>query len=132
MNISSHTIIYTLVDTIKEQLSELLEPDIALNVVGEAIVQAIFPITVKKKVVENIAGCKILSGKITRQGDIRVVRNGKILHEGKIRTFKHHKKDILEANKGMECGINIEDFQDIAEGDIIHNISKVVTKRNFA
>ena len=132
MKISSHSVIYTLVDTIKEELSELLKPVLVVNVVGEALVQALFPVTVKKKVVETVAGCKILSGKVTRQAELRVVRNGQIvLEKGKIKTFKHHKKDILEAGKGMECGINIEDHDDVLVGDIIQSLSRVETKRVF-
>ena len=105
---------------------------LVVNVVGEALVQALFPVTVKKKVVETVAGCKILSGKVTRQAELRVVRNGQIvLEKGKIKTFKHHKKDILEAGKGMECGINIEDHDDVLVGDIIQSLSRVETKRVF-
>ncbi len=103
-------------------MSALLPPEVITSVVGEATVQAIFHITMKKKE-EIIAGCKILNGKVTRQGKIRLIREGKLLHEGNIKTFKHHKKDILEANKGLECGIAIEGFSDILEGDVIQAIS---------
>ncbi|KAJ3305111.1 hypothetical protein HDV03_002038 [Kappamyces sp. JEL0829] len=129
VTISSHNVIYTLVDSIKAEMSKLLVPERVTNVVGEAAVQAIFGITIKKKV-DNIAGCKILNGKITRQGTIRVVRNGEIVHEGSIKTFKHHKKDILEASKGLECGIAIEGFSDVQEGDTIQSIS-IVEKPRF-
>ncbi len=133
VKISSHSIIYTLVDSIKEELSELLEPELVVNVIGEALVQALFPVTVKKKVVELVAGCKILSGKVTRQAELRLMRNGEVvLENGKIKTFKHHKKDILEAGKGMECGINIESHDDVLVGDVIQALSKTTTKRTFA
>lgn len=91
---------------------------------------AMFSVTKKKKI-ESIAGCKILSGKITRQGLVRVVRDGVVIHEGNIKTFKHHKKDILEAGKGLECGIGFEEFDAIQEGDIIQAIKVVETKRTF-
>ena len=89
-----------------------------------------FEISSKKKSVSNIAGCKILSGKLTRQGQIRVVRNDEIIYEGKMKTFKHHKKDILEASKGLECGIAIEKFDGIQKGDHVVAIS-VTEKARF-
>lgn len=123
--------IYTVVDSIKQQLSDLLKPEIVTTVVGEAYIQALFPINVKKKI-EMIAGCKIMSGKVTRQGTIRLVRNGETMHEGHIKTFKHHKKDILEANKGLECGINIDGFSDIQVGDLIQEVVKIEKKRQIS
>jgi translation initiation factor IF-2 len=108
-------------------MSNLLEPEIITTVTGEAIVQQIFEITVKKTK-EKIAGCKVQTGKIMRNLKVRVIRNGNQVFEGKVRTFKHHKKDILEALKGLECGIALEDFGGFEEGDVVQSLT-ITTKK---
>jgi translation initiation factor IF-2 len=128
VNVSTHNVIYTLIDKVKEEMSELLDPEIIHSVEGEAIIQQLFSITIKKKQ-ETIAGCRIQSGKVLRNQMVRVVRNGETVFEGKIKTFKHHKKDIMEAAKGLECGINIEGFDGIEVGDIIQSINVITNKR---
>jgi translation initiation factor IF-2 len=130
ISLHPHSVIYTLVDQIKESMSALLEPEVISTVEGEANVLQLFNITIKKKV-ETIAGCRILSGKVMRSNAIRVVRNGEMIYEGKIKTFKHHKKDIMEASKGLECGISIENFDDIKEGDVIQSILIVTKNRKI-
>jgi translation initiation factor IF-2 len=82
VTIGSHTIIYTLIDYIKEKLSELLPPIIEISVDGEAQVLQIFSITIKKKKVDTIAGCKITNGKLFRNSIIRIMRNGVEVFKG--------------------------------------------------
>ncbi|KAJ3321738.1 hypothetical protein HDV06_003887 [Boothiomyces sp. JEL0866] len=130
INIHSHNVIYTLIDQVKASMSELLPPEIVTNVTGEASIAQIFNITVKGKQ-EPIAGCKVFNGKITKNSILRVVRDGTVLHEGKVKTFKHHKKDILEAAKGLECGIAVEGFSEIQEGDVLQSISIIHKKRTI-
>jgi translation initiation factor IF-2 len=130
VNISSHSVIYTVVDKAKEGMSDLLEPEIIHSVEGEASIQQLFSITIKKKQ-ETIAGCRVLSGKLMRNQLVRIIRDGKMVHEGTIKTFKHHKKDILEAAKGLECGINIEDFDDVQAGDILQSVNVITKKRTI-
>jgi translation initiation factor IF-2 len=128
VKIHSHSVIYTLIDQVKDSMAALLEPEVITHVDGEAMVQEIFTVTVKKKK-EIIAGCKILTGKVARNLPIRLIRNGKDCLTGNIKTLKHHKKDILEAQKGLECGIAIEGVDDIVVGDIIQSLSTTTKKQ---
>ncbi|KAI8901581.1 hypothetical protein BC833DRAFT_522114 [Globomyces pollinis-pini] len=126
----SHNIIYQLIDKIKECMSDLLEPDLVESVIGEANVAQIFEINMKKKK-EKIAGCRVMTGKILRSEHIRLIRNEQVIYTGKIKTFKHHKKDILEAQKGLECGIALEEFDDIQAGDKLQGFSITKVKRTL-
>lgn len=126
-----HEVIYTLIDSVKAKMSALLPPDIITRIDGEANVLQIFTISLKKGKSEMIAGCKIATGKITRSSIIRVLRRDAVIHQGTLKTFKHHKKDIFEASKGLECGMAIESFADVAAGDTIQAITLIEKKRTI-
>jgi translation initiation factor IF-2 len=93
----------------------MLEPVIKEVSQGNAEVKRIFKI----KGAGIIAGCSVKDGTIHRNSKIKIIRDNKVIHEGKIASLKHLKKDVTEIKKGYECGINIQDFKDIQEGDII-------------
>ncbi|KAI9209134.1 uncharacterized protein BJ171DRAFT_418999 [Polychytrium aggregatum] len=122
-------IIYELLDHVKDTLLERLPPDVAFEVKSEADVLQLFKINTKKNQFETIAGSRITTGKLEKECAVRVVRAGTTLFEGKIKTLKHHKKDITEANKGMECGIAIEGFEDLQVGDVIQSFVRIETRR---
>ncbi|KAJ3154232.1 hypothetical protein HDU89_008299 [Geranomyces variabilis] len=130
--IHAHTIIYKLLDDLKDVLSDLLPPDVSSVVNGEAEVLQVFRINTKGKATEAVGGCRVATGKITRANSVRIVRNGEVIYDGKLKTFKHHKKDINEASKGLECGMGFEGFEGIEEGDTIQAYTTVTKKRRIS
>ena len=132
LNVKIHqfSIIYNLIDLVKEKMSEYLEPERIISVTGEASVAQKFTISVKKST-ETVFGCRVLTGKITKSDPVRIVRNGKVLGEDDIKTFKNHKKDITEAPKGLEFGLGLQKFIHVREGDLIQSISVTYKKRTI-
>lgn len=114
-------VIYRLIDDVRKRVGALLPPKIEYKVTGEAVVQQVFEIKVSRKEIKKIAGCKVANGIINRNEGVRVLRGPKreVVFEGTMETLKHVKKDVMEMRKGTECGIGIEGFQDIREGDEI-------------
>jgi len=115
VEIRTYTVIYELTDDIKKALKGMLEPVEKEVHQGNAEVKRTFKI----KGAGIIAGCSVKDGTIHRNSKIKIIRDNKVIHEGKIASLKHLKKDVTEIKKGYECGINIQDFKDIQEGDII-------------
>ncbi|TPX30213.1 hypothetical protein SmJEL517_g06170 [Synchytrium microbalum] len=131
VNIVPHNIIYKLLDDLKERLSDLLPPIISTEVVGEAEILQEFEIHIKKKT-EKVAGCRVLSGKVSVKDKIRVVRKGAVVYDnGGLKTFKHVKKDITEAPKGMECGMGFDGFSGFVPGDVIQAYVVKETRRKL-
>ena len=102
----------------------MLDPVYEEVVQGAAEVRQIF----KSSRFGTIAGSYISDGKILRNYKIRVIRNGQIVHEGKIGSLKRFKEDVKEVSSGYECGILVEDFNDIKEGDILEAYTLEETK----
>jgi translation initiation factor IF-2 len=127
VEIKSYSIIYELVDDLKKSLSGLLAPTIVEKSMGRAEVRNTF--VVPK--MGTIAGCFITEGKIARNNMLRLVRDGKIVYEGKVGSLKRFKDDAKEVASGFECGIGIENFNDIKVGDIIEAFIKEETARNL-
>jgi len=117
--IYSSKIIYRIMDEVRDRVSALLPCTYETKVMGEAIVLQLFDIHVKGKTTKKIAGCRVSNGTIERSKGARVVRNGQVIHEGTLEALKQHKKDMLEAKKGTECGISLQDFEDLRDGDLI-------------
>jgi translation initiation factor IF-2 len=115
IDIRLHTIIYNLVDEIKSAMSGLLAPVFKEVYRGKAEVRETFRISK----VGNVAGCYVLDGVLTRASDARVVRDNIVVFTGKIGSLRRFKDDVAEVKSGMECGITIENFQDVKQGDII-------------
>ncbi len=114
VEVRKYQIIYDLIEDVKAALEGLLAPEIVDVVVGKGEVKALFK--VKSGV---IAGSAIRDGKISRGGHIRVLRDGAVVHTSKVTTLRHFKDDVKEVEKGMECGIGIEGFSDVAVGDLL-------------
>ncbi|KAI8916813.1 P-loop containing nucleoside triphosphate hydrolase protein [Entophlyctis helioformis] len=117
--IRQHNIIYKLIDDVKEMMCDELPPELIDEVLGEADVLQIFHINVKGKITEPVAGCRVTNGKVMRSHKVRIVRDGATLYTGSLKTFKHHKKDVNEASKGLECGMALDGFTDYRVGDVI-------------
>ncbi len=120
VEIKSYSIIYELVDELKKALVGLLSPDVVEKSMARAEVRNVF--TVPK--MGTIAGCFITEGKITRNYMLRLVRDSKIVYEGKVGSLKRFKDDVKEVASGFECGIGIENFNDIKVGDVIEAFVK--------
>jgi translation initiation factor IF-2 len=115
VDIRLHRVIYNAIDEIEAALKGLLDPIYKENIIGHAEVRNLFKISR----VGTIAGCMVTDGKITRSAEARVIRNGIVVYEGAIDTLKRFKDDAREVAQGFECGITLERFNDIKEGDII-------------
>lgn len=115
VNIRSYRIIYEAIEEMQDAITGMLDPVYEEVVQGEAEVRQIF----KSSRFGTIAGSYISDGKILRNYRIRVIRDGKIVHEGKIESLKRFKEDVKEVSSGYECGILVESFNDVKKGDIL-------------
>ena len=115
VDIRLYKIIYDLIDEIKSALEGYLKPKIEEYICGQAEVREVFKIPK----IGTIAGSYVLNGKISNNDNIRLIRDGKLIYEGKISSLKRFKEDIKEVNTSFECGIGIEKFNDIKLKDIL-------------
>ncbi|MDX8365106.1 translation initiation factor IF-2 [Cytobacillus sp. IB215665] len=115
VDIRLHRIIYKVIEEIEAAMKGLLDPEFEEKVVGQVEVRQTF----KVSRVGTIAGCYVTDGKVTRDSGIRLIRDGIVIFEGEIDTLKRFKDDVKEVSQGYECGITIEKFNDIKDGDII-------------
>ena len=115
VDIRTHRIIYEIVDEIEAAIKGMLDPEYKEVTIGHAEVRQ----TIKVPGVGIIAGCYVQDGKITRQSSIRILRDGVVIFEDKIASLRRFKDDVKEVNDGYECGVGIEKFNDIREGDIL-------------
>ncbi len=115
VEILSYNVIYQLTDDIKKAITGLLEPTIKETFLGRAQIRKIFRIPK----IGVIAGCYVLDGKITRNAEIKVIRNKEVIHKGRLSSLKHLKDNVTEVKKDYECGIGLDKFKDFQEGDLI-------------
>lgn len=115
VEIRSYDVIYHLTEDIKKAMTGLLEPIIKENYLGRAEIRKIYNIPRTGL----IAGCLVVDGKIIRNAQIRIIRGGESIHQGRISSLKHLKNNVTEVKRDYECGIGIEGFKGIHEGDII-------------
>jgi len=115
VDIRLYTVIYNLVDEIKAAMTGMLEPKFEEVFQGRAEVRETFKVP-KAGV---IAGCMVIDGLIPRTANVRLLRDNRVIFEGKIASLRHFKNDVSEVRQGFECGIGIERFQDIKKGDVI-------------
>lgn len=115
VDIRLYRVIYNAIEDIEAAMKGMLEPDYKEVILGHAEVRAIF----KASSIGTIAGSYVTDGKINRNSEVRIIRDGIVIHEGKLASLKRFKDDAKEVNTGFECGISIEKFNDIKEGDII-------------
>ncbi|MEZ4466305.1 MAG: translation initiation factor IF-2 [bacterium] len=115
VQIRQFSVIYDVIDAVKEMLSGLLTPETVETVIGHAEVRAVFHI----QRVGTVAGCMVTDGKVQRNVQGRIMRAGKKLHEGKITTLKRFKDDVREVTHGFECGLSVDGYKTIEVGDIV-------------
>jgi translation initiation factor IF-2 len=125
VDIRRYNVIYEAVADIEAALKGMLEPKYEENVLGSAEIRELFKIPK----VGTIAGCFVQSGMIRRNANARVVRNGTVIHDGKISSLKRFKNDAADVQAGFECGISLEDYNDIQQNDIIEAYELVEVER---
>ena len=117
VEIRLYRVIYQAIEEIEGAMRGMLEPTFRENVLGHADVRQVFKVTN----VGTIAGCYVLDGKITRNSEVRVLRDSVVIHEGKLDSLKRFKDDAKEVASSYECGIGIDRFNDLKVGDIIES-----------
>ena len=115
IEIKYYSIIYTILDDIKNLLSGLMAPIESEVFLGYAKIKKVFKITK----IGKIAGCEITEGVVKKNIKVRLLRENVVIHEGDLSTLKHHQKEVDEVKEGMECGMALENYEDIKEGDLI-------------
>jgi len=127
VDIRLYQVIYDALTDIKAALSGLLEPEYQEVILGRAEVRKVF----HASRLGTIAGCYVTEGKVGRDASIRVVRDGVVVHTGKVASLKRFKEDVREVAQGFECGLMIENFQDIQEGDELEFFTVQAIKRQL-
>ena len=127
IDIRFYSIIYTAINEIKLAIEGMLAPEIEEKIVCNVEIREVF----RNSKVGAIAGCMVLDGKVTRNTRIRVIRDGIVVHAGSLGSLKRFKDDVREVLTGYECGLNIDNFNDIKIGDIIEGYEEVEVKRKL-
>jgi len=128
VDIRLYSVIYNAISEVKSALEGLLSPLISEEVTGTIEIRDTFKVPKSG----TVAGCYVLDGKITRNNKIRLIRDGIVIHEGGIGNLRRFKDDVKEVDAAYECGLNIENFNDIKVGDIIEAFKIVETKKTLA
>ena len=128
VDIRLYTVIYNAIEDVKAAMSGLLDPEYREVVLGRTEIRQIF----KVSKVGTIAGCYVVEGKINRDAGVRVIRDGIVVHEGKLDSLKRFKDDVKEVAQGYECGLTLEKYNELREGDIIEAFAVEAIKRELA
>lgn len=127
IDIRLYSIIYTAINELKDAIEGMLSPEIQEKIVANLEVRETFKISK----VGTIAGCMCLDGKIARSTKVRIIRDGIVVYTGKLASLKRFKDDVKEVVMGQDCGLNIENFNDIKVGDIIEGYEELEIKRTL-
>ena len=125
VDIRLYRVIYNAIEEIEAAMKGMLEPTYREQVTGHAEIRQTF----KVSGVGTIAGCYVTDGHITRNTQVRIVRDGIVVHEGELASLKRFKDDVKEVASGYECGLSIEKFNDIKEGDVVEGFTMVEVER---
>jgi len=127
IDIRLYSIIYQAIDELKSAIEGMLSPDIEEKIVCNIEVRDTFKVTK----VGTVAGCLVLDGKVNRNTQVRVIRDGIVVYTGGLGSLKRFKDDVKEVQSGYECGLNIDNFNDIKIGDIIEGYEQIEVKRKL-
>ncbi|MCZ4223765.1 translation initiation factor IF-2 [Pedobacter rhodius] len=127
IDIRLYSIIYDAINEIKSAMEGMLDPEFEEKIVANVEIRETFKITK----VGTIAGCMVLDGKITRNSKIRIIRDGVVIYTGELASLKRFKDDVKEVVKGYECGLNIQNFNNIEVGDIVEAYEQVEVARKL-
>ena len=128
VDIRLYSVIYNAISEVKSALEGLLSPLISEEVTATVEIRDIFKVPKSG----TVAGCYVLDGKITRNNKIRLIRDGIVIHEGSIGNLRRFKDDVREVDAGYECGLNVDNYNDIKVGDIIEAFKLIETKKTLA
>jgi translation initiation factor IF-2 len=128
IDIRLYSIIYKAIEDLKLAMEGMLSPDVEEKIICNIEVREIFKISK----IGTIAGCMVQDGKLTRKSKVRLIRDGVVVYTGKLSSLKRFKEDVNEVKKGFECGMSIENFNDIKVGDIIEGYDNVEIKRELS
>ncbi len=127
IDIRLYSIIYAAIEEVKAAMEGMLSPDIKEEIVGTAEIRDVFKISR----VGSVAGCYVLDGKITRNSKVRLIRDGIVVYTGELGSLKRFKEDVKDVQHGYECGLNIENFNDIKVGDHVEAFEEVEVKKTL-
>ncbi|MBB6063211.1 translation initiation factor IF-2 [Thermosipho japonicus] len=129
IQIKTYTIVYKLIEELQAALEGMLEPEEVEEITGRGEIKKVFKI----KKVGSIAGVQMIEGYVEKEGLVKVYRSGKLVYEGKIESLKHYQQDVKRVDAPQECGIKLENFDDIKEGDELEFsvLKKVARKLTF-
>ena len=127
IDIRLYSVIYKAIDEIKSAMEGMLAPELEENMTGNAEVREVF----KVSKVGAVAGCMVIDGKIVRDNKVRVIRDGVVIYESEMASLKRFKDDVKEVAKGYECGIQVKNYNDIREGDILECFEVIEVKQKL-
>ena len=127
IEIRTYSVIYDAIDDVKEAMEGMLSPEIREQAVGNVEIREVFKISK----VGSIAGCMVLSGKVTRNSKVRLLRDGIVKYDGELESLKRYKDDVKEVTKGYECGLNLKGYNDIEVGDLLEIYEEVAIKKKL-
>ncbi|GAA4234916.1 translation initiation factor IF-2 [Postechiella marina] len=127
IDIRTYSIIYDAINDLKDAMEGMLSPELKEEITGTAEIREIF----KVSKVGTIAGCMVTNGKILRSSGIRLIRDGVVVYTGELASLKRFKDDAKEVSKGYDCGMQIKNYNDIKEGDIIEAFHEVEVKKKL-
>jgi translation initiation factor IF-2 len=127
IDIRVYSIIYDAINDLKDAMEGMLSPEIKEEITGTAEIRETFKISK----VGTIAGCMVTSGKIFRNSNIRLIRDGVVIYTGDLTSLKRFKDDVKEVAKGYDCGLQIKNYNDIKEGDIVEAFQEVAVKKTL-
>jgi translation initiation factor IF-2 len=128
IEIRTYAVIYKALEELRAAMSGMLAPEEVEETIGEAEVRQIF----RASKIGVIAGCHVREGKVTRGARVRLVRDGTVVHDGRIGTLRRGTDDVREVAAGFECGITLDNFQDIKEGDVMEAYETRQVERELA
>lgn len=127
IDIRTYSIIYAAINDLKDAMEGMLSPEMKEEITGTAEIRETFKISK----VGTIAGCMVLTGKIIRNAGIRLIREGVVVYTGELESLKRFKDDVKEVAKGYDCGMQVKNYNDIKEGDIIESFQEVAVKKKL-
>ncbi|MCK5537691.1 MAG: translation initiation factor IF-2, partial [Bacteroidales bacterium] len=127
IEIRLYSIIYDAIEELKSAMEGMLSPEIKEEILGSVEVREVFKITK----VGTVAGCLVTEGKILRSSKVRIIRDGIVAYTGELGSLKRYKDDVKDVRSGMECGLNIEKYNDIKVGDIIESYQEIEVKKKL-
>ena len=127
VDIRTYSIIYDAINDLKDAMEGMLSPEMKEEVTGNVEIREVYKISK----VGNIAGCMVMSGKIFRDSQVRIIREGIVVHNGTLTSLKRFKDDVKEVAKGYDCGLQIKNYNDIQQGDVIEAFKEVAVKKKL-